>query len=248
MLYYAEEFVCRAIGSWSTVPQLLGTRPSSLPATIDYIDLTAGLLDSNIIPGQVQAFLVSDERFVLLIEIWDVVDSVDSISGLPSVDLGNKKVYPAKVQGLNIPLFNFFTANTGNQNPNLPVIMRWREGLIRHSNSFGDSYGSFSDKNIPCYRPGFGQQILNDLERPLKSKTVQCNPLGLTQSVGFQAGRAFNGPLGRLMSIASYVDPKLAAKYDASQSKKKKKSLNSQDYEQIATYPTYDTWIDNSGY
>lgn len=244
MLSNAEEFVCRAIGSWSTVPQLMGTRPANLTATIDYIDIIADSVLSNIMPGQVQALIVSDEKFILLIEQWDVVDSADSTSGLLSVNFINKKVYPAKVQGLNIPLFNFLTTD----NPNLSVTMRWREGLIRHGNFIGVASGSYSDANIPCYRPGFGQQILSDLQRPLKSRTVQCNSLGLVQSEAFQAGRAFNGPHGRLMSIASYVNPELAAKYDASQSKKKKKSLNSQDYEQIPTYPTYNTWIDNSGY
>ena len=245
MSYYgAEQFVCRAIGSWSTVPQLMGIRPASLMATIDYIDITTNNISAAIIPGQFQASLVSDEKFIWFIEQWDVVDSVDSTSGLPSVNFTNKRVYPAKVQGLNIPLFNFMTSN----NPNLSVTMRWREGLIRHSNIIGESYGSFTDANIPCYRPGFGQQILTDLQRPLKSKTIQCNPLGLAQSVGFQAGQAFNGPLGRLMAMAATVDETLGKAYDASQSKKKKKSLNSQDYEQIPTYPTYDTWIDNSGY
>ena len=244
MLSNAEEFVCRAIGSWSTVPQLMGTRPANLTATIDYIDITADSVSSNIIPGQFQALLVSDEKFIWFIEQWDVVDSVDSTSGLPSVNFINKKVYPAKVQGLNIPLFNFLTTN----NPNLSVTMRWREGLIRHSNFIGSASGSYSDANIPCYRPGFGQQILSDLQRPLKSKTIQCNSLGLVQSAGFQAGRAFNGPHGRLMAMAATVDEKLGKAYDASQSKKKKVPLNSQDKEQIPTYPTYNTWIDNSGY
>ena len=68
------------------------------------------------------------------------------------------------------------------------------------------------------------------------------------QSAGFQAGRAFNGPHGRLMAMAATVDEKLGKAYDASQSKKKKVPLNSQDKEQLPTYPVYDISIYNGGY
>jgi hypothetical protein len=208
---------------------------------IDFMDLQANLVDRGLMPGQCQAFLTSNEEFTWFVEEWTVVDSVDVQSGLPSVNLTNKKVYPAKIEGLSLPLYNFLNINN---NPTLPVTVRWREGLIRHGNKYDTV---FEDTQIPCYRPGFGQTILSDLQRPLKSKTVQCNSLNLINGVGFQNLQTYNGPLGRLMSMAFYVDPALATKYDTSQNKKKKESLNSQDYEEIPTYPTYDTWVDDSG-
>jgi hypothetical protein len=238
----AEETLCRAVGSWSTVAQLIGKRTGCYAET-DWIDLNSSSIGYKILPGQCQAFLTSSESFVWFVEQWDVVDIVDANSGLTSVNFTNKKIYPAKVRGLNLPLFNFSGINE-NTNPNLSVTVRWREGLIRH----GNYYSQYEDVNIPCYRPGFGQQILGDLSRPLKSVTVQCRNLGLSQGQVFQAGSAFNGPLGRLMSIASYVNPELAAKYEAAKVKENQKSLNSQDYEQVSTFPVYDTWIDNSGY
>ena len=236
----AEKLICGAIGNWSTVPQLIGT--SFTNANIDYMDLQANFSEQGLMPGQCQAFLTSNEEFTWFVEEWTVVDSMDTQSGLPSVNLINKKVYPVKVQGLSLPLYNFLNINN---NPNLPVTVRWREGLIRHGSV---NTTAFDDTQIPCYRPGFGQTILSDLQRPLKSKTIQCNSLGLINGAGFQTLQAYNGALGRLISMAFYVDPALAVKYDASQSTKKKKSLNSQDYEQMPTYPAYTPYVDPSGY
>ena len=236
---FSEYRVCKTIGSWSTVPQLLNSSNNYLNK--DMIDLQAAEISRVMIPGQVQAFITSNEKFIWFVEQYDIVASIDTRSGLPAANLINKKNYPAKVEGLSIPLFNYL--NVGN-NPSLAVTVRWRDGLIRH----GSSYNQYSDSNIPCYRPGFGQQILGDLQRPIKSNTVICNNLNLIQSQAFQGKLAFDGPLGRIMAMAGYVNPTLAALYDTNQSKKKKKSLNSQDYEQIPTYPTYNTWVDNSGY
>ena len=193
---------------------------------------------SWILPGQCQAFLTTTREFVWFIEQWDIVPkAADQTSfEVPLVSLQNKKVYPAKVKGLNLALLGLSDTPTS-------VTMLWREGLIRHGSYYGNQY---YDATTPCLRPGFGQQIIDDLKRPLLSETVTTNHLGL---IGAKANSPnFSGPLGRLMSMAFHVDSELAAKYDASTNKKKKKSLNSQDYEEMPTYPTYTAWVDNSGY
>lgn len=211
MLNSAESVLYKAIGRFSTVVQVV--KPGQ-----QLSDNYAGF--SNLVPGQCAAFFTSSQEFTWFIEQYDVENS-------SLATLSNKKVYPAKVAGINL-------AFLGSQ------TFKWRNELIQSTTLSGLSY-------VPdtAFRPGFGQVIINDLTRPVKSVSVTRNDLGLgTIAV---LGANICGPLGRLMSIASYVDPGLAAKYDASQSKKKKKSLNSQDYEQLPTYPPYDIYA-NNGY
>lgn len=172
-------------------------------------------------PGQCTAFLVSSQEFIWFIEQYDVGNDLFAT-------LGNKKAYPAKVTGINL-------AFLGSQ------TIKWRDGLIQSSVLSGSNL--FPDT---AFRPGFGEVIASDLSRPVKSVSVQRNDLGLGTFA--QLGSNVCGPLGRLMSIASYVDPELAAKYDASNSKKKKKSLNEQDYQQTPQYPAYTPYQNNSGY
>lgn len=222
MLNFAEGKLIKAIGAFGTVgsaTEQYGTRYKTL------IDINSGNNYSYNTPGQCQAFLTSPREFIWFIEQYDVTGDEQSLQ--------NKRIYPAKVKGLNLALLGLFDSPTS-------VTVRWREGLIRYSNY------SYSDTTVPCLRPGFGQVISSDLNRPLLSETVVTNHLGLIGAAANSA--AFWGPLGRLLSAAFNVDETIAAKYNASQNKKKKKSLNSQDYEQMPTYPTYDTWINNTGY
>lgn len=217
MLQNAETRLYGAIGNFSTLAQVffpgLGT---------NYVEDNWRSSFFGLLPSQCAAFLVSNCSFIHLIENWEISRS----SGNPI--LQNKKIYPAKVTGLNIPY-------PKNQ------TFQWREGLIDNT---------FNQININTYqsyfRPGFGETILSDLSRPLLQCSVTSNNLGFT--VAEQNSSIFAGPYGRLMSMAFYVDPEIAAKYDASTSKKKKKSLNSQDYEQMPTYPGYTPYVDNSGY
>lgn len=201
MLNNAESVIQKTTGSFSTIPQLFNQGEK---------DSYSGVFK---LPGQCRVFLGSNYEFIWFIEQWDVTDGL----------LINKKIYPAKVTGINLPyLFN--------------ETVTWRDGLIQSNTA---------DTTL-AFRPGFGQAILSDLSRPFKSVAMQQNHLGL--NIPLSDSFYLCGTLGRLMSVASYVDPELAAKYDANQSKKKKKSLNSQDYEQIPTYPDYDISIYNSGY
>ena len=149
-------------------------------------------------------------------------------------------MYPAKVTGLKLPLIanKFHTSN--------PATVRWRDELIRH----GSLSASF-DLQSGNFRPGFGQLIISDVERPLKSATIQTNNLGLPSlgtNAGFAISNGFTGPLGRLMSIASYVNPKLAKQYDDEKNKKKKKSLNEQTYQNSPVYPPYILYQSQNGY
>ena len=227
MLDSAEDKLIRSIctfGIVGTVTEQYGTRYRTL------IDINAGNNYSYNTPGQCQAFLTSSRNFVWFIEQWNVIPKAEGQTSfdVPLVTLENKKVYPAKIRGLNLALL-------GSSSLPISVTVRWREGLIRYSNY------SYSDATVPCLRPGFGQVILSDLNRPLVSETVVTNHLGL---IGATANSSsFWGPLGCLLSAAFNVDETIAAKYNASQSKKKKKSLNSQDYEQIPTYPAYDVYV-----
>lgn len=212
MLNSAESVLYQSIGMFSTIVQI--AKPGQLSSD-NYLN------SYDLIPGQCAAFINSSHEFVWFVEQYDVGNS-------PLATLSNKRVYPAKVTGINLAFLGFQT-------------FKWRDGLVQSTLFYENSF--YPDI---AFRPGFGQVIPNDLSRPVKSVSVSRNDLGLgTFAV---PGSSFCGPLGRLMSIASYVDPKLAAKYDASQSKKKKESLNSQDYEQLPTYPVYDTYINNSGY
>lgn len=212
MLNSAESTLYKAIGKFSTVVQIAkhGEQLSDNFVT-----------STPFMPGQCTAFLVSNQEFIWFIEQYDIAN--DSLAAL-----SNKKVYPAKITGINL-------AFLGSQ------TIKWRDGLIQSSTLSTSSF--FPDT---AFRPGFGEVIASDLSRPVKSVSVQRNDLGLgTIAI---LGNSLCGPLGRLMSIASYVDPELANNYDASKSKKKKKSLNSQDYEEMPTYPTYTPYQNNDGY
>src|SRR6476469_6742703 len=208
MLNNAEDRLYRAIGFFSTVPQLF-----QVGGIDNYIAF------NDLIPGQCAALLTSNYTFLWFIESWDISRE----SGSPVFE--NKKVYPAKVTGMSIP----YPRNE---------IFVWKEGLINRGFGQGESYRSY-------FRPGFGENILSDLERPVISTSVVENNLGLDLFGGF-GNSAFCGPYGRLMSMAFWVDPELAAKYDDSKSKKKKKSPNEQDYQQMPEYPPYTPYEDNS--
>ena len=211
MLNSAESVLYRAIGRFSTIVQI--AKPGQ-QLSDNYINF------SNLLPGECATFLTSNQEFTWFIEQYDVENSL-------LATLLNKKLYPAKVTGINLAFLDSQT-------------FKWRDGLIQ-STVFSTS--SFYPDT--AFRPGFGEVVLDDLSRPVKSISVQRNDLNLGTVA--QLGVVLCGPLGRLMSIASYVDPQLAAKYDASKSKKKKKSLNSQDYEQSPTYSPYTAYV-NSGY
>ena len=214
MLNRAEINLYTTIGQFSTVAQPLigsGLRDNPLP----YFATN----ESGVLAGQCAGFLHSKQEFTWFIEEYQ-------IDGLTAT-LSNKKLYPAKVEGLGISV-----PGQGS------YTFKWREGLIY--NGFSDL--STASSNVWGFRPGFGQTILADLQRPIKSVTINRTNLNLINpEIVFKS-------FGRLMSIAATVDEKLGRAYDVSQSKKKKKSLNSQDYEQIPTYPTYNLYVDPSGY
>lgn len=237
MLYFAENSLIEAIGTFGVIGAV------NFPLSItggryrSGISINSGINSSSVFPGQCQVFLTSSKEFIWFVEQWDIIPKIEAETSfdIPLVTLENKKVYPAKVQGLSLALL-------GNSDVPLPVTVQWRDGLIRHS-SYAETY---YDSTIPCLRPGFGEMILQDLERPLQSETVTTNNLGL---MGATANSTqFWGPLGRLMSMAFHVDPDLAKAYDDSKNKKKKKSLNEQDYQQMPEYPPYTPYVDNSGY
>lgn len=216
MLHNAETLINQGIGRFSTIPQLY-----TYATSIDSYSIS-GQYNGGILPDQCRAFIVSSTEFVWFVEAYDVVESaLGSDPEVPKITLENKRIYPAKVSGINLASL---VADT----------ITWREGVINSTNRFSSSI---------AFRPGFGQTILSDLSRPVKSVSVLKNDLGLATAV---VGQHFAGSLGRLMSIAVKVDKTKAALYDASQ--KKKKSLNSQDYEQIPTYPTYDIYSNTGGY
>ena len=217
MLGNAESDLYRAMGNFSTVAQV-----SFVSASYSGGYVSDGYYSAyGIIPSQCAALLTSSYAFTLFVESWDIN------RGTGSPVFQNKKIYPAKVTGLSIPY-------PRNQ------TFQWREGLI--DNTFNQISSSTS-----YFRPGFGETILSDLNRPFISASVVGNNLGLGLNGNF-GNAGFAGPFGRLMSMAFWVDPIEAAKHDASQSKKKKKSLNSQDYEQMPTYPAYTPYINNTGY
>lgn len=239
MAYYnAENTLYDSIGLFSTVGHVLRDGIASLPA--DWIDYDANSNFPSILPGQCQAFLTTPTEFIWFIEVRDIVyRTPESPVGTLPVSFGPKKVYPAKVTGLNLPLIrNSFYGTT------FSVTVRWRDELIRYGSNL------FYDISSENFRPGFGEMIPSDLSRPLKSATIQTNNLGLpnlTVQSGFGKANCVTGPLGRLMSAAFHVNETIAAKYDASQSKKKKKSLNKQTYEEIPVYPVYTT-AQSTGY
>ena len=214
MLNSAEALINQGIGFFSTIPQIYTYQKNIDSYQGAYLPL----------PGQCRAFMVSSTEFVWFIESYDVVESAPgSASEIPKITLENKKIYPAKVSGINLASL---VADT----------ITWREEVINSINK--------SDNNT-AFRPGFGQTILSDLSRPIKSVVVLKNDLGLTNAL---PDVHFSGSLGRLMSTAVKIKKKEAALYDANKKKENQKSLNSQNYEQIPTYPTYDLYIDPNGY
>ena len=219
MLYNAEDELYRAIGGFSTVAQVSFTGDNGGGG--GYVADSYNSVYHGVISSQCAAFITSSHVFTLFIESWDI----NRETGTPVFQ--NKKIYPAKVTGLGIPY-------SKNQ------TLQWREGLI--DNTFNQISSSTS-----YFRPGFGETILSDLNRPLISASIVGNNLGLGANGNFP-NNGFAGPFGRLMSMAFWVDPIEAAKYDTSQSKKKKKSLNSQDYEQMPTYPAYTPYQNTGGY
>lgn len=237
MLNFAENNLIQAVGTFGVIASV--TLPFSLNGGNykSHISINSNIVHSNVLPGQCQAFLTSSKDFIWFIEQWDIIPKPETENSfnVPLVTLENKKVYPAKVQGINLALL-------GDSDTPISVTTEWRDGLIRYS-SYIESY---LDSTIPCLRPGFGETILQDLERPLQTKTVVTNNLGLTGATANSP--QFWGPLGRLMSMAFCVDLELAKAYDESKSKKKKKSLNEQDYQQMPEYPPYTPYQDNSGY
>jgi len=241
MAYFnAENKLSNCIGCFSTLGQIIANNQDfNIPG--DLIDYNTGSNLDSLLSGQCQIFLTTAMEFTWFVEQRDIIYAPpDSASGIPLVSFGEKKVYPAKVTGLNLPLI----ANTFHTS--IPVTVRWRDELIRH----GSLAASF-DVQSGNFRPGFGQLILSDLNRPLKSATVQTNNLGLpslTSDTKFAIQNGLTGPLGRLMSIASYVNPILAKQYDDSKNKKKKKSLNEQTYQDPPQYPTYTQYQTSGGY
>lgn len=219
MLYDAEQGLYRAMGGFSTVAQVSFTGDNGSGG--GYVADSYNSVYHGVIPSQCAALITSSYVFTLFIESWDI----NRGTGNPVFE--NKKIYPAKVTGLNIP----FSKNQ---------TFQWKEGLIDNSFNKIESYNSY-------FRPGFGQTILPDLQRPFISTSVVGNNLGLGVAGNF-GNFGFAGPFGRLMSMAFWVDPELAAKYDSNNSKKKKKSLNEQDYQQMPQYPAYTPYQNNSGY
>lgn len=219
MLYNSEQDLFRGIGGFSTVAQVSITGNNSSQA--GYISDSYSSSFYGNIASQCAALLTSTHTFTLFIESWEI----NREAGIPTFQ--NKKIYPAKVTGLSIPY-------------PISQTFKWREGLI--DNSF-----SRVEEHFSYYRPGFGETILSDLNRPFISTSVVGNKLGLNISDTLN-NYGFAGPLGRLMSAAFWVDPIEAEKYDKSQNKKKKKSPNEQDYQEMPIYPPYTPYVYNSGY
>lgn len=215
MLRNAENYLYRAIGKFSTI---------GLP-TSSYLNAGVDTPQST----QCTAFLCSNRDFTWFIESWDVNRNNGDLV------IENKKVYPAKVQGLNLASPLPFDL----QNPSLVENASWRDGLIGETGPSGIGY-----------RPGFGQYILSDTSRPVFQQLIpQTDLLGTGSNLAYVNSykNSFSKQLGRLMSMAFYVDPELAKKYDASKSKKKKKSPNEQDYQQLPEYPEYTTYQSGGG-
>jgi hypothetical protein len=189
MLRNAENFLYREIGKFATV-HLPNDRTNQY---LSFLEVS-----------QCTAFLCSNREFVWFIESWDVNRNDDNLV------LENKKIYPAKVVGLNLasplPIDSLDPLNES---------VYWREGLI----------GTDAQQSNNGYRPGFGEHIFSDLDRPLLNQSIPRTDLlgtGFNPVYTSSYKIAFSRQLGRLMSMAFYVDPTLAAKYDASKSKKRK--------------------------
>lgn len=215
MLRNAENHLYRTIGKFSTI---------GLPIA-SYLDAGVDIPQAT----QCTAFLCSSREFTWFIESWDVNRNDTDLV------IENKKVYPAKVTGLNLASPLAFDL----QNPSLIGKVSWREGLIGETGPSGIGY-----------RPGFGQYIMSDTSRPTLEQSIpQTDLLGTGSSPAWTSSynQSFSRQLGRLMSMAFYVDTELAKKYDASKNKKKKKSPNEQDYQQIPEYPEYTPYQGDGG-
>ena len=173
MLRNAEDSLYRTIGKFSTIcppiPDFDGRYVDTVQAT------------------QCTAFLCSNREFVWFVETWDVNRNDGNLA------IENKKVYPAKVTGLNLASPLPFDS----QRPSLIENVSWRDGLIG-VNALG-----------PGYRPGFGQYILSDTDRPLLEQLIpQTDLLGTGSNRAWTSSykRSFSRQLGRLMSMAFYVE------------------------------------------
>ncbi len=224
MNLYAEEKLLKAIGLFSTTVSLFGNTTLQRDNN--------GNIGISFIPGQVQAFLNSNEEFTWWIEEHIIEESIEP--NQPKSKFTSKKLYPAKITGLGLPLISLSSQTT-------PVALRWREGLVRWGNT-SNSAGNNTDAISGNFRPGFGEIILEDLNRPLKEIIIPINNLGL--AITRDSKDSFTGTGGRLFAMAFYVYPSEAAKYNAS--KQKKKAPNPQDYETSPTYPAYT--LDSNGY
>lgn len=210
---YAEEKLLNAIGRFSTTAVLF-RNTSGFNYHEILVRNNEDTIFETILPGQCQAFLNSSVEQVWFIEEYFIDGD----------NLTDKKIFPAKITGLDLPLLS---GSTGSVN------LRWREGLVRWGNVSNSPVNY--DSQTGNFRPGFGQLILQDLERPLKEVIVPINNLGMAINKSNQDN--FSGTGGRLFSMAFHVNTEEAAKYE--KSKKKRKSLNSQDYEMEPTYPAY---------
>jgi hypothetical protein len=223
MHLYSEQKLLNAIGRFSTTVTLY---PAQGFRYSEILKRTSGDSMSNtIIPGQVQAFLNTSEEFIWYIEEHTLTLSNSASPDTPKTEFTSKNIFPAKVTGINLPLLSYSTA---------PVTLRWREGLVRWGNIQNFPNLNY-DSQSGNFRPGFGETIPADLQRPFRTVTVPINNIGLALTSGNQD--YFSGTGGRLFAMAFSVNKEELAKYNAS--KKKRKSPNSQDYEQVPTYPPY---------
>jgi len=114
MHLFAEEKLLNAIGRFSTTaPLFRDTQGFNYHETLQRN--SQNVISSTMVPGQCQAFLNSNMEQIWFIEEYSVEGD----------KLTNKKLYPAKVTGLGLPLIS--------AQPN-PVTLRWRDGLVRWGN------------------------------------------------------------------------------------------------------------------
>jgi hypothetical protein len=184
----SEITLLKATGAFSTIAQYV------YPGTN-----TSDNYGSFVLPGQCVAFLATKTQMTIWVESFDIEHAPENASPeTPKATLVNKKLYPAKIEGLGLAYLRTET-------------IRWREGLVNSKTTNQNLY----------FRPGYGELIPEDLSRPLKTTSLQRNDLGLGLSASANSVN-FSCPLGRLMSVAFYIDPEVATNYD----KSKKKQLN----------------------
>lgn len=182
--------------------------------------------------AQNRAFLVTNTEFTWFVESWDIAEDVGKGR------MQNKKLYPAKVTGLNIPSVIDWTNTESNT---------WQDGLLFNGYSYSYSNGKFQPV---AFQPGFGQVIPEDRNRPVKridpfpknAPAVCVNPTTGLSIIDDPQWLFFQGAFGRLLSIAAWVDPKIAKEYDkAPKGEKKPESPNKIDYDEYpVNYPPYD--------